>query len=250
VLSTIFALVFYLVVADSLFVSWEILKYAVLFAISYATTTFTLVLALKLGNLSLTSLFFSYSLIIPTLNGLLFLGDEAGLFKYIGITALLISIFLVRKKEEKSEDEKKTSFNWLICVAIGFVANGMCSVIQNAQKIRFDGKYDCEFMIVSLIIVVVIFAIAVALKERKEFIECTKSGMYVSALNGIATGATNLLVMASLAFVPSSVFFPLISAGGIVLTFFFSLFLYKEKFVPRQFIGLLFGVVALVFLNI
>lgn len=249
-MSSFFALVFFLISADKLVINWEILKYAVFFAFSYATATFTMVMAMKLGNLSLTSLFFSYSLIIPTLNGLIFLGDKVNLFKYIGISALLISIFLVRNKSEKTENEKKIGFKWLICVIIGFVANGMCSVIQNGQKIHFDGKYDNEFMIISLFIVVLIFMVAVAIKERKEFSECAKSGIFIGALNGIANGATNLLVMVALAFVPSSVFFPLISAGGIVLTFVFSLFLYKEKFIPRQIVGLLFGIVALVFLNI
>lgn len=249
-LTSFFALLFFLFTTKEIKFIPEILPYSFFFAVCYAVATVTMVLAVKIGSLTLTSLFLSYSLIIPTLNGLIFLGDKAGIFQYIGITALLISIYLVRAERDKTATEKRVSIKWLIYVISGFIANGMCSVIQNAQKLKFGGAHDGNFMITSLSIAVLIFAVAVLTAERVILLSCLKNGAFIGALNGLCNGATNLLVMVSLAFVASSVFFPLISAGGIILTFLFSVIIYKEKFIPRQIVGLIFGIAALVCLNI
>lgn len=248
--TALFALAFFLVTSKGIQFPLEILPYAIAFAICYAVATVTMVIAVKIGSLALTSLFLSYSLIIPTLNGLIFLHEKAGVNQFVGISALLISIFLVRGESKKSEKGKKINIKWVVNVTLCFVANGMCSVIQTSQKVKFDGRLDGNFMIISLILVVFMFVVATFVIEGKKFVPSLKSALILGAPCGIANGATNLLVMVSISFVSSSVFFPIISAGGIVLTFLFSLFLYKEKFIPRQIIGLIFGLLALVFLNI
>ena len=56
--------------------------------------------------------------------------------------------------------------------------------------------------------------------------------------------------MVIIAVVASSVFFPVLSAGQLILTFIISVFAYREKFIPRQIAGLACGLVSLVFLNI
>ena len=70
-----------------------VMPYAFSFAVAYGTATIFTYLALRTGPLSLTSLITSYSLVIPTLYALLFLGDNASAFFYIGIVLLLVSLF-------------------------------------------------------------------------------------------------------------------------------------------------------------
>ena len=50
--------------------------------------------------------------------------------------------------------------------------------------------------------------------------------------------------------ISKSLMFPLISAGGIVLTWIISLFFYKEKLTLKQNIGMVLGVISIVFLNL
>jgi multidrug transporter EmrE-like cation transporter len=69
-------------------------------------------------------------------------------------------------------------------------------------------------------------------------------------LCGLANGLVNLFVMIASTIIPNSVMFPLISAGGIVLTWIISVFLYKEKLSMKQNIGLVLGIVSIVFLNL
>jgi len=49
---------------------------------------------------------------------------------------------------------------------------------------------------------------------------------------------------------PVSLMFSLISAGGLLVTYIVSKFLYKETLTKTQFVGFLFGLLAVVFLNI
>ena len=64
-------------------------------------------------------------------------------------------------------------------------------------------------------------------------------------LAGIANGATNLLVMVLTALLPTAVLFPSISAGGIIIMFFISLLVYKEKISKQQ-----MGVSSVILLNL
>ncbi len=68
---------------------------------------------------------------------------------------------------------------------------------------------------------------------------------------GVFNGVVNMLTMAvTFAGVSKSLMFPLVSAGGIVLTWVISPFFYKEKLTTKQNIGMVLGVISIVFLNL
>jgi multidrug transporter EmrE-like cation transporter len=69
-------------------------------------------------------------------------------------------------------------------------------------------------------------------------------------LCGVANGASNLFVIALSPNMPASIMFPLVSAGGIVLTSLISIFIYRERLSVLQYIGMVLGIGAIVFLNI
>lgn len=251
-MKVLFALLFFVgfgLIAKDQLLSTEIVPYSLGFATTYTLATVTTVLAIKLGSLAITSLILSYSLMIPTLYGFIFNHEEITYFKSFGILFLLISLFLIRQKTVKSE-EKKFSFKWLIYAVTAFATNGLCSVIQDAQSKRFDGEMNSAFMIYSLSISLVVLMILSVVFDRKVIKKSFKNGFVLAAAGGICNGATNLLVMVIIGLVSTSFFFPVLSAGGLVITFFISLFLYKEKFIPRQLAGLFCGLIALILLNI
>ena len=85
----------------------EILPYALLFALSYGTAAIGSFIGIQKGSLSLTSLVVSYSLIVPTFYGLIFLKESAGFFMYIGLAFLLVSLFLINVKKGDNKISKK-----------------------------------------------------------------------------------------------------------------------------------------------
>ncbi len=243
-----FALIFFIATTSNISFNYEILPYSIAFAAVYVTATATSVLALKLGSLAITSLIMSYSLIIPTVYGLIFNNEPLTLMKGVGIAFLLVSLFLIRG--ESDSKDSKFSVKWLIYITLAFFTNGLCSVVQDAQSKKFDGAQNGNFMILALILGFAVLLVFSLIFERKVILESVKKGIGLAAAGGICNGATNLLVMVIIATVASSVFFPLLSSCQLILTFIISVVFFKEKFIPRQIIGLICGLVALIFLNI
>lgn len=240
------ALLFFAVTATKLDFDISFIPYSIGFAASYAIATVFLVLAIAYGSLSLTSLFFSYSLMIPTLYGLVFLKDDISVGFILGLALLVVSLFLVNKNDKKA----KFSFKWIICVILAFLGNGMCTVVQNMQQVAFDGAYKNEFMIVALAIVALVMSIMSLIKERKAMKVYAKAGWHWALICGLLNGMVNLFVMILSRSMPVSVMFPLISAGGLVVTYLVSRFVYKESLTKLQFVGFILGLAAVVFLNI
>ena len=227
----------------------KVLPYSLLFGLGYGSAVIFSVLAIACGSLSLTALISSYSLIIPTLYGLIFKGDEISLFLIVGILLLMVSLFLINFVNEKKSSCKIT-LKWIMFVALSFIGNGLCSTVQNVQIADFGGEFKNEFMTVALLFVVVALFIVSLFTERDCISVAVKKGSLPIIICGLANGACNLLVMILASRLPASVMYPLVSAGSIILTYFISRFFYKEKLSTMQNTGFLLGVLSVVFLNL
>ncbi len=250
--STLAAMVIFIItLKDSFTYSLPLFAYSVAFAAAFCTAAVTNMLALATGALSLTSLVTQYSLIIPTAYGLILLNEEAGPYLYIGIALLLISLFFINI-EEKGE-KKRITLKWGFYALLAFIGNGLCSTIQKAQVVAFDGKYASEFMIVALALVTFFLLIIAFCTEKKEALPNIKAGWWHIILCGLAVGLVNFLVIVlsdESTGIPASVMFPIIAAGGILVSSLFSVFLYKEKLSKYQIIGLVLGTFSIIILNL
>ena len=160
----------------------------------------------------------------------------------------MISLFLVNKKNDK--DKSPVTFKWILFVFLAFLGNGLCSTFQKMQQAKFDGAYKNEFMILSLgIVAAVLFAVAL-ITEKRDIKQSLRHARMIAPVCGIMNGITNMLVMILSGMMAVSLMFPLISAGGIIVTYIVSKFFYKEELTKMQFIGFLIGILSLVFLNI
>lgn len=243
----LFALIFFLVNSGGkLSFNISIMPYALCFAAAFGTAVSTQVFAIKTGPLSLTSLFSSYSLLIPTLYGIVFLKERTSPMLYAGLAILCVSLFLINFKKNES---LKFSPVWIIFILLLFVSNGMCSTIQKMQQLKFDGAYKNEFMTAALAVVTFVLLIVGACQKGSKS-EMLKPCLKYGALKGLGNGFMNYLVMVVSALLPGAVLFPSISAGGIVLTYLFSVFVYKEKLSRMQNIGYMLGVVSVILLNL
>lgn len=226
----------------------SILPYSLAFGILCSLTAVFNFLAVNSGPLALTSLITSYSLMLPTAYGLIFLRDPVSVGFVPGLTLLLISLFLINKKT--TDNGVAITPKWIICVGIMFLTNGGCSIVQSMQQRASGGLFKSEFMIIALILMVVVTFVFSLVHEKEDIVSCTKRGWMPAVVCGAANVIVNLLVMVLQGLMPVSVLFPLISAGSLVLTFFMARFLYKEKLSRVQIIGYILGTLSVVFLNI
>lgn len=247
--SSLFALLFFAVtITQKLSFNSEFLIYSILFALCYSVATVCSFMSVLTGPLSISSLEIQYSLIIPTVYGLIAYKEPISALLIIGITLLLISLFLVNL-EEKGE-KKKITIKWGVYTFFAFVSNGGCSTVQKIQQENCNGNYKNEFMIIALAITVVSLAFFALISEKKEMILNIKKGFLWCFICGIANGMVNYLVLVLSLRMPASIMFPIISAGGIILTALISIFFYKEKLSIQQKVGLILGTLAIVALNL
>lgn len=245
-LSSVAALLFFVFSASELHFDWALIPHSAGFALVYVTSSVFMILSIAHGSLALSSLVVSYSLLIPTLYGVFFLRDPLGAGFLPGLLFLAVSLFLINGRK----GDTKISVKWAVFAALAFVGNGMCTVVQKMQQLHFDGAYKNEFMILALSMVCVSMLILCAVKERQHAVQYLKHGWGNALVVGGLNGMVNLFVMILSARMAVSLMFPLISAGGLIITFLVARFWYKEPLEKSQLVGFLLGLIAVVLLNI
>ena len=192
-------------------------------------------------------------MIFPTLYGLLFWDNPVFLTQVIGLVFLLVSLYLTNmgRKNDPTAPKQGFSLKWLICVVLMAVSNGGCAILQQEQQRQFAGAYKNEFMFVALMAVVVVLVVIAIGCERRDLREVLRLGAVPAVLTGVFNGLTNLLVMMiANVMVPAFIFYPIVSAGGMVISYVLSLTFFKERFSRAQKTGIMLGLVALVLLNL
>ena len=225
----------------------EMWPYGLLSGVFYASASLLTYLALGCGPFALSLLLLSYSGIFSILYGILFLGDSLSLFAVIGILLMLVSVYLTRT--EKRVGESKISFRWVIFIGISVLGCGMFGVIQKMQQLRFNNEVDNEYMIVTLGFSALTLFIIGCISDGKNTFSILRTGAPYFSLAGLSNGCTNLLTLITNEMMPLAIITPLRTGTKIVLSFLVSAMVFKERFLPRQLVGVAIGTVALILLN-
>lgn len=225
-----------------------LIPYIVLFALGYGSAVVFSYLAIKSGPLCITSLISAYSLVIPTLYGLLVFKEQVGAWFYGGVALLALSLLFINLK--KGSGGAKITAVWALFVTLSFAGNGLCSTAQTAQQKAFIGQYKSELMVAALAIVSLTLFILAVTVERRVVARSLKGGCLHMVGCGLINGASNMLVMVLVGMMNASLMFPLLSAGNILLTTAVSVIVYREKLSKAQAVGMGFGIASVVLLNL
>ena len=246
-LTCLFAMcAFILIGGSTLSFTPEIILYAVGFALTYGMSMICNVLAIRWGSMSLTSLFTSYSLLIPTFFGILFWGETIGKCFFYGVILLCVALFMIHFKK----GDIAVSLKWFIYVFLAFLGNGLCSTVQRMQQTAFDFTYSVEFMIVALAIVTIFLSIIAVWYAPHESMETVKKTWYYAFGKGATNGLMNYFVMLLNKKMAASIMFPVISAGSIIAVFLISWIFFKERLSKMQILGSAIGIVSIICFNI
>ena len=115
----VFGLLVFVIVAlcgDGFKIKAGVIPYSLAFALAYSVAVIFSTLALATGPLSLTALISQYSLLVPTMYGVIVLGERTSVWFYVGVALLAASLLLVNLKIEK----KKKGLNFLLWVLLPF----------------------------------------------------------------------------------------------------------------------------------
>lgn len=231
----------------------EVIPYALLAGALYCSASFLTYIAVACGPFAITMLIISYSIVITCGYGIFFLNEPASLITIIGFVIIAISLYLVRGKddEKKEGDEKhKISFKWVVCTALSVVLAAFYAIVIREQQIRFNDTVSSECMVICLGFSALILFVIGFIRSKGESFKIFKSCAPYAVAAGAANGATNLLGMLLNTMMAISISSPTRSVVKTAITFAYSFFILKEKFLPRQIIGIVLGVIATVLLNI
>ncbi len=224
----------------------ETLKYSSFFAAGYVFTIIFLFLSIKEGSLSLTALMSSFSLIIPTLYGIIFLKETLSVVGIIGLVSVFVSLILINSYKKG----EKISFKWLIYVLLMFIGNGCGATIQKIHQLHFPNAYQNEFMLFAMIIVSAVMLVILLIKRPGDMKTIIKKGGIYASLTGLSNGITNLMMLLLASMLPASILYPIVSGAGIVLIFFVSLIFYHERLSVLQYIGYFLGLASVILLSL
>jgi uncharacterized membrane protein len=255
------AMLVFVVTTTDFSYSKELLLPSFAYAVTYACAAAFSVLAFMTGPLSKTSLILFCSLLIPAAYGIIYqdiilqgktVSEALAPTLVLGVITLVITLVLINHKG-KDEKDKKISVKWLIFVILGFLGNGLCSTVQAFKQNYYGNEGNGMFMIVAQIFVVIILVACTFLfkGEREKAKVTLKMGWLPAIFGGISNGITNaLIILLNRNSFPAAIMFPVISAGGLLLAFLWSIFVKKERFTVIQYIGYGLGMVSLVLLNL
>ncbi len=229
---------------------------AVLFGIITAVQQITNSAALSTGPWSYTSVIISMSTVITALSGVLFFDESIRVTQLFGIALMLVCLILSVKPE--SGEQKKKSLRWFLWCLASCACSGGVGIMQ---KIHQSSDYRGEltmFLIIAFIGSFIFSAGSMAVgkirngkSEKEPLFSAKVSFLLLTVLfcaGGIGVALNNLINLYLSGVVESAIFFPVVNGGGLILITIASLVFFREKLTNRQWIGMIFGLAAVLLL--
>ena len=228
----------------------RVLLYSVAYGVFYAMAIFGLFQAIGTGIVSMTAFIKQLSFLGVAIWGFIFW--QAPLTVNVGIgLALMIGALYLCFKPQKNGASKKTLLKWFVGAMMLLGGNVACSVIQKYQQMAFNGQHRNLFMFAAVLFAALIFLFLFFKEKKPDFCRLPKRTLLLPVIGGFSSTALNLFTLLLMASTLSeSIFFPCIAIGTLTITTLFAVFVYRERLARAQWLGLLVGAVALVFLNI
>ena len=242
------------------------IPYSFMFALCYAGSTITYVLAVGCGSLALTTTIHSFALIIPTVLGFLIWDEPISILKVIGIVLFAAALLLMGEKVESGK--KLLSTKWVILMIISFFCEGLAPVAIKMHSLGLGEETASAsndvFMVMAYGMAVVGIFVAAVLKEgriklpadgegkvKNFMLDSLKIAIPIASVGGICNGLYNLMntVVANNK-LNVSVFYPVVSAGQLVFTCMVAVVFFKERLTVKQLCAIFCGIVAIVLLNL
>lgn len=228
----------------------RVLPYSLGYGVTYTCFTVGILGALQAGSTSLTALIKQLALVGVSLWGFLFWDVEPGLLSVLGLALIVVSLILCLLKKETGEGEGNLA-KWLFYALLITVGNAGCSIIQRYQQMAFQYQHKNMLMFFGVFFSCFVTAFLARKEDRTHWKTALRKTWVFPALSGLSSSMANLFVLIlTKRGMSSTILYPGMAVGGLMLTVLFSFFGFKERLRPLQWCGLIVGAAALVLLNL
>ncbi len=200
--------------------------------------------ALEKGPMSLTVLFVTASLAIPSFSGALFWHEPLAVLKVAGVFVMILAGYLAAGKSDA-----KTSRAWLAFCVGAFLFIGSVGVLQKVHQTSPYREQKASFLFVAFVTAAVICAL-LSFRPKQEHTGPVFKGKQWFLLVLCALGLTlNHVINLYLSGVmPTVIFYPMVNGGATILSVLVALFIFREKLTKRKMLALLVALAALALL--
>lgn len=226
-----------------------VLFYSVLYGVGYACFMVGMINAVKYGPVSLTSFMKQLSFVVVCIWFLIVKRRLPSTYEVLGIVLVVVALYFCLNSDK--DKKQKVSLKWLLYVAMVFVGNAFCSIVQKYEKAAFDNQHGSLMMVFGVLFAFIFGLILYNKGDKSEWKQIAKKTGVFPVLAGMSSGLANLFILLLMTTTLSeSLIYPGLAIGGLMVTTLFSVIGFKEKLRFSQWIGLIVGGVALVFLNL
>lgn len=227
----------------------QVILCGALTSVLYAAGFYAAYVAYASGSFGLTRFYSSFGGVLTIVYGLAVLGETTGRFFWAAVALKFVAMFLIQYKAGRDTDARFT-WKWFISTVINVLANVAISIINKWQQDHFEGQYRNEYLTVIFVGAALILLVLGLIYERGSFKTTIKQGLFYGMAAGLLNGLNNVFGLAVYYYLPISFVSPFKGGLGMLATFILAVFLYKEKFTVRQYIGAAVGVASMVLINI
>ncbi len=234
--------------ADFTVSSYSMVMALIFGAVTVAAQYFGL-LSMGLGPMSYSVLFTYLSMLIPTLFGVFYYGNNPSALQIIGIVLMLVTFVLSCELKGNT----RVSVKWLFAAFGSFLGWGLVGVCQQLhQNSEYAGELT-GFLLWTFIFSTVFFGILfVFSKKEKAEVEQQKKGfpaILLMLFTGAAIGAINEINLYLSGAMNPVIFFPIVNGGVILLSGIAAICVFREKLSIKQWWGLVAGFASIMCLG-
>lgn len=217
---------------------WQTLLLGVVNALALFCYNRSLISASQNGPYSVLMVFMiAGGILIPTFAASVFFDDQPSAIKYICIAVVLLSVYLISRKESDSYRDKKRFF--VSAILLG-VSNGVYGTLLDAQQ-RLTGDAEKEELLcVTYALACLISFGQLLLKERRNFPaamrQTRRSALFLICGSVVTALAANLMVYI-LQLINVTVLYTLDNSCVFLISVLFSCIFFKEKLTKLNLFG-------------
>ncbi|MBE6779004.1 MAG: hypothetical protein E7541_06425 [Ruminococcaceae bacterium] len=230
--------------------STGVFYYGVCNSLLYAVGFYTGYLALASGSFGLTRLCTSFGVFLPIIYGFA-AGENVTYLTIIGTVLVVTAVILMMSRNGATEDTPKITTKWVVSVILMILSNAAISIVGKLQNNAFGNTYKNEYLIVSFLGAAVWLAILGFIYERQNLRTVLRYGILFGMAAGLFNGINNLLILITYDYIPDlSTISPIKGALSKVISFLVAVFIYREKFTKRQWLGVGVGILAVLLISL
>ena len=240
----------------------------ILFGVFSVIASMLSLYSIKTGPLSLFVMIRTGSAIVPAAYGILFLNNRLSASQTVGMTVLLVALILCafeRKEKEEKEtmengtaikpgtEKKEVSLKWLLSSVGCMLLVGVNLVLLAVHQDKLQGLEINEMLLVTYICMTVFFGVicAASIFAAKVPLKTFRAtGVILSAGSAGAGYASSLLLLTLISLVAPAVLFPTYYGGIVLFATLVAIVAFRERLPVIKWIGLAFGCVSLVLLQL